>query len=159
MYCLTKVELTNVWSRVAMMSALISGYLGLWMDMICVAFWKITVVLCSHMSLQWQEHSVFLMAQGKQWKAQHSKCVESCWTHTSTWLPQPGHNPHETMRILVWSTWLKVWSMYTLTLCIKTSQASVLNLSFNSFLMQRIQNVKFGPSPSVVLPFQGTSAN
>ena len=75
------------------MFVLISGYLGIWMDMTCVAFWKITVVLCSHMSLQWQEYSVFLMAQRQQWKAQSWKCVESCWTDTSTWLPQPGHKP------------------------------------------------------------------
>lgn len=79
LYCLTKVELTSVWSSVATMFVLISGYLGIWMDMICVAFWKITVVLCSHMSLQRQEYLVFLMAQRKQWKTQNSKCVESCW--------------------------------------------------------------------------------
>lgn len=113
LYCLTKVELTSAWSSVAMMFVLISGYLGIWMDMICVAFWKITVVLCSHMSLQRQEYLVFLMAQRKKWKTQHS-CGKLL---TSTWLPEGmklfqqlrSHNPDETMRISVWSTCLKVW--------------------------------------------------
>ena len=168
--CLTKVELTSVWRRVAMMFALVSWYLGIWMDMICVAFWKITV-LCCPLTCHFSGKSIWYFSRLRE--TAEGTAFEVCrkplnWNQYLTpgipermKLVQQLRRSQAITPMKQWGNRFEalVWKFDTVHY--DTMYQNIPGISSQSFvqflLMQRIQNVKFGPSLSFSPPFYWTS--